>query len=654
MFTTREGVIGSRRRWRMSALLTAVLLTCTAWQPATGDSSESSAPRPPRPERIAVERLPLPPTSPSRDEGACTKAVNPLGTGCMGSDWNAVQGGGFTTDGRHVMALVQFTGAPAAPDPASVYQGRQLILIRVDGSTFPNGDPWKCVTCGSGTRDGQYPGAGWEHPEAFADGKRVMMGATVISCGRHHIVSQACTPDDIRAHPIRWNVRADGTGETGSMRELRLHPDGRHIGFSSVAMTGNRFDQYSYLARLEFNPAPKTGSPRVPRYDLHAVTRLFDTAGNAQPVQAEERSGSPGRLVIRPGVPSVGELRGFSADGREVTYIGYPSESSNIDVYAADLRTGKVRRLTAHPEYTDPVTLSPDNRWTAALDTRGSDRQMFLAGMRGVPPLTDLLTTSAVSSVRNNGQRRFFQPYLIDRYGDRGNYFGQQINEGDTGPGGIGDPNWNAGADPVWSPDGTAIAYWQRLVSAPSCGDSNPVPCPTSTEPGERRTRMMVAKLTERDPVRSPKVSVAPHRVPWGTPYEPEDRAPLRPYPPAGEYVLRGEQAGTAHVRISWNEEGTNVRTVKVSYENYSDGARRILNGTEQVTRESPSPTVSVLTWHSDLVQTTPSGRVLATKRSSPDGMVLTVDLFKTMFEATGTLTTTVGDRTYTQPANGT
>ncbi|MEV7015977.1 hypothetical protein [Streptomyces sp. NPDC093991] len=53
---------------------------------------------------------------------------------------------------------------------------------------------------------------------------------------------------------------------------------------------------------------------------------------------------------------------------------------------------------------------------------------MFLAGMRGVPPLTDLLTTSAVPSVRNNRQRRFFQPYPIDRYGDRGDYFGQQIN----------------------------------------------------------------------------------------------------------------------------------------------------------------------------------------------------------------------------------
>jgi hypothetical protein len=34
--------------------------------------------------------------------------------------------------------------------------------------------------------------------------------------------------------------------------------------------------------------------------------------------------------------------------------------------------------------------------------------------------------------------RRFFQPFLIDRYGDRGDYFGQQVNaEGDGSNGAI-------------------------------------------------------------------------------------------------------------------------------------------------------------------------------------------------------------------------
>jgi hypothetical protein len=336
-----------------------------------------------------------------------------------------------------------------------------------------------------------------------------------------------------------------------------------------------------------------------------------------------------------------------------VTYIGAPEESSNIDVSAADLTTGEVRRLTAHPEYTDPVDLSPDGNWTVALDTRGSDRQMFVAGMRAIPPITDLLTTSAVSSIRNNHQRRFFQPILIDRYGDRGSYNGQQLNAGDGAPGSASDPNWNASADPAWSPDGTAIVYGQRLVTAPACGGANPLPCPESNEPGGRRSRLMVARLTSRDPlpVRDEPIAPVSDEVPWGTPYEPGTPIPVRPYPPAGTYTLQGRVFGEAEVEITWNAENTAISTVAASYTDFSDDGYHVLNGTESVTRRTPSTFVSELDWYSDLEQT---GCTTGTKVTSPDGFHLRIDILQTVFDATGTLTTTVDGRTYTQPANGT
>jgi len=143
----------------------------------------------------------------------------------------------------------------------------------------------------------------------------------------------------------------------------------------------------------------------------------------------------------------------------------------------------------------------------------------FLAGMSGVPAITDMLSTSAVSSVRNNGQRRFFQPYLIDRYGDRGAY---------------------------------------------------------------------------------------------------------------------------------------SVKTVAVRYSRYSDDGRNFIDGSENVTRTSTTPTLTTLDWYSDLVKSGRGGKVLATKTTSADGFHLTIDLWQTIFQATGTLTTTVGSRTYVQPANGT
>ena len=179
-------------------------------------------------------------------------------------------------------------------------------------------------------------------------------------------------------------------------------------------------------------------------------------------------------------------------------YIGNPVESDNIDIFETSMKTGVTRLATGNPEYEDPIDGSPNRQWSVAMSTEGSGRQLFMSGMEGVPPLTDLATTAIVSSVRNNGQRRFFQPYLIDQYGDRGSYQGQQVNACTTGPcstlaiggNGANDPNWNGMADPRWSPDGTSVVYWQAMVTPPSCGGVNPLPCETSTEPGGRTVRI--------------------------------------------------------------------------------------------------------------------------------------------------------------------
>ena len=62
-----------------------------------------------------------------------------------------------------------FAKAPAAPDPASIYSGRQLILVKTDGTTFPNGDAWKCVTCGVPAANRVGANLNFDYPEAFRD-----------------------------------------------------------------------------------------------------------------------------------------------------------------------------------------------------------------------------------------------------------------------------------------------------------------------------------------------------------------------------------------------------------------------------------------------------------------------------------------------------
>jgi hypothetical protein len=627
----------------VGATTSAEAVTST-WS-ATGPvpSTGPSTPAPPKPEPIKVDELPMPP--PPDAGGTCTNK-----TGCV---TGVEQSGGFLPNGKEVVVAVTYHGATAG----SPYSGSQLIAIHTDGKKYADGEAWKCITCGVPAGNQQGTSGGLAYPQPFRDGKRVLIGNNILDCSPHLVTDESCTPDQVHVYPIRWNVTADGSGRGGSIRELRINPDDTHLGFNGFVLTPERLDQFGYLGRLKFDPSPTIGTPLVPRYDLEDVTRLYDPAPDKQAITVDPRD--PHQLKIQTDVPTVGELRGFSKDGKEVFYIGNPTESSNIDIYAANLTTGKVRRLTRNPEYIDPLDASPDGKWIVGMDTRGSGRQLFMAAMEGVPPITDILTTAAVSSVRNNGQRRFFQPWLIDRAGDRGTYQGQQLNAGNGAPGSVSDPNWNGEADPRWSPDGTSDVYWQGMVTPPACGGANPLPCPTSTEPGGRTSRVMIARLTSRKPQPITKHAIAPisDDVPWGVKYTPGSNIPTRSYPPAGTYTLKGKKSGSAQAQITYDAANQKVATIAVTYTKFSDDGVRVLNGTEKVGSVPVSTYVTHIDWGSDLHQTVKqAGKkpLTVNKMTSADGFHLTISLLDNNFDATGTLTTTVGNQAYTQPANNT
>ncbi|KAL5315023.1 hypothetical protein ACEPPN_017674 [Leptodophora sp. 'Broadleaf-Isolate-01'] len=600
-------------------------------------------PLPPKPEKIVVKELSLPPVVKSDVVGACTRKINPRGTGCVPINTHLFSGN-FLPDNIHVVASINFTGAPAAPNPASIYSGLNLIIVKSDGKTFPNGDSWKCITCGvsAANQIGRVPDM--DYPQAFNDGRRVLAGNNIVDCGKEAIASPRCTPDKVHITPIRTNNRADGSGPGTAMRELRLSPDGVHLTFNTVGISGGGLTQVARMGRLVFNSAPTTGTPLAQRYDLVNVVGLYNMTG-IQPISVEGDE-----IFYNPEAISIGELRGFSGRGDEVSFVGFPAESSNIDVFAVHLTTGKIRRLTSHPEYADPVDISPDNNWHVVLDTRGSNRQMFMAGMRGIPPMVDIVATTVASSTRNNGIRRFFTPWLIDKYGDRGSYKGQQLSyAGDGSPGSINDPQWNSRADPKWSWDGTKIAYWEELTLSPACGGANPLPCPVSTAQGGRVQRLLVAYLVERKALNLPRVKPISDIVPWGTPYEVDSPYPVRPAPPPGIYTLKGKASGFAKVNITWTSAGTTVSSVGVKYTNFSDDGINTLRGTEMVTRAYQTPTLNLVDWYSNLTST---GTVTATKVTSPDGFHVSIDSWTNLFNANGTLVTTIDGVTYRQPAN--
>ncbi len=407
--------------------------------------------------------------------------------------------------------------------------------------------------------------------------------------------------------------------------------------------------EFGYVGRLSFNPQPTNGIPLVPRYEISYVTILYNPSQEFQPLSINPNNAT--EILFNPLVPLIGEFRGWSKDGTEAMWIGLPCESSNFDIMATNLSTGFTRRLTSNPGYTDPVDMSPFDEWIVVMDTRDTDRMTFVAGMRGIPPLTDLATTAAVASIRNNGQRRFFQPYLIDKYGDRGAYQGQILTaQGDGPPGSINDPNWNGMADPRWSPNGTSVAFWQSLVTSPACGGVNPLPCPNSTEPGGRRTRVFIAKLLDRTAAPAYAVSPVPDVIPWGTPYVPGAPPPAGIGIADGNYTLYGKVSGKAHVQFSFSSLN---QSVYVMYTQYSDDGYHVIDGDEYAVHmiNISSPFTVNVFWQSNLTQT---GCVTGKKVTSPGGYTVVLDLANPILESTGSLSTILGNMTYTSPNPGT
>jgi hypothetical protein len=407
----------------------------------------------------------------------------------------------WSADGSRIVFAASLAGVPRT----------QIASVAPDGSGF------RCLTCPIASA----PGPILTKPIPFSDGTRVMVrvgNQTPVSAADHAVLE--CAPSVLDCQtptlvPIEPPSATD-PNVTQDQRELRPAPDGEHVGFTQVreAVDGEP-TAVAIAGRLV------RGADRYVVEDARVVSTL-------------------------------GELKQFAPDEPAAAIVAAFSQSpfgaANPDAVRVDLRNGTVTRVTSHPDYDEPVELSPDGGWFLVGSGRGG--AFFFSVFSQVPrpglvnPGLEVLTSFLFLTQRDP----LLEPWLVDRFGERGDYIGQQLNPGSRAQG------WDGRMIMNWHPDGTRIVFWEGATTAAAVPDS----------------RLVVATLSSRTPVMSPIAPAFPS-LSWAP--------PLAGYvPPAVAPASRaGLVSGTAQVTYS----AATPRRLVVTYTNFSDDGRAIVDGDE-------------------------------------------------------------------------
>ncbi|KAJ3954578.1 hypothetical protein N0V92_008924 [Colletotrichum tropicale] len=224
-------------------------------------------------------------------------------------------------------------------------------------------------------------------------------------------------------------------------REMRIAPDGQHVGYTQVAL-GKDFIA-NYLAVI--------GELRLG----NCVNRTEYMVDNPRVVAGDA------------------ELKQFSSNGKSLvvaTFAGVYGQA-NADAVLVDLITGNVTRLTTHVDYDEDVSISPNGRWLSV----GSSRTLqYTAAMSQIERPT-LVPGFVVGPVFSMAIGTVNQPWLISRADELDRKEGLRLWVPDDG----------FTSQPVsnWKDDGSAVTFWEstgglfnpnnsRIVVARPCNDA--------------------------------------------------------------------------------------------------------------------------------------------------------------------------------------
>lgn len=430
----------------------------------------------------------------------------------------------FTPDGQHL--VFDFTR------PGT--DGNQLATVALDGSGFT------CVTCGlSGVDVGKaFPSRDGTKVLVRSPGGKgtptTIYGYDIVECPKGIL---DC-PDPTLV-PVQLPGKAEGVLQT---RELRLSPDGQHVAFSQARPGG---------WTLVLGTLTRAG-------DHYELTDLRLLNPKFQLGDAAADWGAAGAFY---------EVKGFADDGTSLVYASTRDGSLNYDDYLLDLATGATRRLTAEPDWDEPLDISPDGSTMVVGSSRGTHRIDALSQVTR-PPFFDLVSYAQTARwlLTTDARDCIVRPWLLSTSVPDTAQPGQELDGSAWAEG------YGPRAIPSWSPDGTRIVFWDELQD------------PSKAAADAPSARLRVVTLTDRTPGTPHPAKATP--VPgWAWTY---DQYPLTTR--TAQQTVKGAAGGTATLAFDGNFVSG---TYTVTYHGYTDDGRMILDGTESMKNTSIVSTAS-------------------------------------------------------------
>ncbi|MEW5811066.1 MAG: Ig-like domain-containing protein [Actinomycetota bacterium] len=317
----------------------------------------------------------------------------------------------YTADGT---ALV-FRATPVGASRSEIYR------VKTDGSAL------QCLTCGLAPE----LTVNLSKPFVFDDGNRVLLSAGTQSdsggeTADHYILECAggvniCgSGSQLLQITIPTAVPANVT-VIQKQRELRIAPDGLHVGFTQLLGSG-------------------------------AATQLVSSVGRLERTET-------GYAVVDARVVYVGgELKNFTPDGKSVMITDFSGkyEAGNADNVLVDLHTGVVHRLTANLDYDESVDMSFNGQWLAVGSSRTLD---YLTAMSQIvrPTFVPAYVVFPTFQAKKGSLNQAWVVSRDDELRRENGIF-------------LGDVTGAYNSVPVanWSPDGTSIAFWERSKTDPT------------------------------------------------------------------------------------------------------------------------------------------------------------------------------------------